>query len=68
MVLIGEKKGTVDGWGMEARSGQVREGYDQNTLHKGHFRKRQRMESDQLEDTVRKVENGCGMSEDKAKK
>lgn len=53
---------------MEARSGKVREGYDQNTLHKGHFRKRQRMESDQLEDTVRKVENRCGMSEDKAKK
>ena len=53
---------------MEARSGKVREGYDQNTLHKSHFRKSQRMESDQLEDIVRKVENGCGMSEDKAKK
>lgn len=53
---------------MKATSGKVREGYDQNTLHKSRFRKSQRTESDQLEDTVRKVENGCGMSEDKVKK
>lgn len=26
------KKGTVDGWGIEPRSGKVREGYDQNTV------------------------------------
>lgn len=48
------KKGTVDGWGIEPRSGKVREGYEQNTVHKSHFKKSQRRERDQLEDTLRK--------------
>lgn len=46
----------------------MRKGYDQNTLHKRHFRKSHRGERDQIKNTVRKEEKGCGRSEDKAKK
>lgn len=48
------KKSTIDGWGIEPRSGKAREGYGQNTVHKSHFKKSQRRERDQLEDTLRK--------------